>query len=476
MRFSGWVLVVGLVAGSSACGTSRARSPSGWVEVRTKHFVVNTDLDEAAAWNTARTLEETRAALLAVAWPEAKDPPGHTEFMVFARRGQLGSFLPTSASGVAARNPSFPPLIMYSPGGAQGIPDIVAHELAHDLSSWFMPVQPFWLSEGLASYLQTVRYDRGQASMGIIPDAFLHPRYRPAFPTELLSATSVPEQPEENFAFYRGAWLLTQYLLNQHGARFGKFQIALGRLVDWRTAWSEQFRDVEDRFDDDLAEAARRLKYAVVTTTVRPEAFEATSRPLSKAAVHGLFALASRVKGSKDGQTLRTEIEAALRGDPDEISALGASFYGLPLSMEARAELARKAVAAHPESVLAWLMAADAAAGPEARSQAIAAAIRADPFSPGARARSALNKIALGQAKAALADTSLAIRLGAPNVKIFRAHSIALAANGRCEDALSVQMNRGLGVTGALLSTSRYELSQEELDCAQTAGARPRAP
>ncbi len=470
VRLSASLFVFGLAAGSSACGGAlKARSPSGWVEVRTQHFVVSTDLDELAARDTARTLEETRAALLAVAWPQAKDPPGHTEFVVFARRGRMTRFLPISASGVATRHPSFPSLIVYSPGGAQGVPDVVPHELTHDLSRWFMPVQPVWFSEGLACYLQTVRYAAGQATMGTPPDEILDTLrlYRPTTPNELLAMTAVPQQPVENLAFYGGAWLFTQYLLNQEGARFGKFQAALGRLSDWQTAWSEQFGDVEARLDHDVLEAARRPKYAVVAEPLQPLAFEATSRPLSEAAVHGVFARASMIDGGQDNQLLRTESEAALRADPGEINALASAFYGLPLSAEARSELARKAVTAHPESALAWLMATDTAVGAEGRTQAIAAALRADPFSPGALLRSALNKIELGQAQAALADTRLAIKLGAPNARLFRAHRIALSANGRCEDARRVQMNRVPGFSAAQLQTLSDGSTQAELECAK---------
>jgi hypothetical protein len=45
---------------------------------------------------------------------------------------------------------------------------VAVHELAHDLSQWFLPLQPAWFAEGLAVYLENKRLDgaSGQVVMG----------------------------------------------------------------------------------------------------------------------------------------------------------------------------------------------------------------------------------------------------------------------------------------------------------------------
>src|SRR5687767_14449401 len=57
-----------LVASVLFCGCA-STGPHAWRRVATAHFVLETDLDERAAIETANELELSRDALISAAWP-----------------------------------------------------------------------------------------------------------------------------------------------------------------------------------------------------------------------------------------------------------------------------------------------------------------------------------------------------------------------------------------------------------------------
>src|SRR5215470_2015766 len=51
-----------------------AEGGQSWIEIRSAHYTLQTDLSADDARETALYLERTRAALLAAAWPHARPP------------------------------------------------------------------------------------------------------------------------------------------------------------------------------------------------------------------------------------------------------------------------------------------------------------------------------------------------------------------------------------------------------------------
>jgi len=70
-------------------GSSQKR----WTQIDTLHFSMSTNLDDRAALAMARSLEEARAALLALAWTGARDPRGRTPVVVFARPAEFQHYV-----------------------------------------------------------------------------------------------------------------------------------------------------------------------------------------------------------------------------------------------------------------------------------------------------------------------------------------------------------------------------------------------
>jgi hypothetical protein len=465
-KLSSPLLLSSLLVVAPACAGVQ-RSSAHWREITTPHFRINTDLDSDGAEREAQKLEQTRAALLAVAWPGAKDPPTRTDFIVASWK-VLMQFMPVGADGVAARSQQFTNLIAYSP--QQGIPDVVVHELSHDLSSWFIPIQPLWFAEGLACYLQTVRYDEGahRVSMGRMPEDFVklvkHKLVTP--PSQLLATTTRPSLPRDLASFYVGSWLFTQYLLNYEGDRYGNFQVALGHLQDWRSAWDYQFSD-RPQLDDAVRDALARFETTAVEQPIELSPVVTRERSLPAATVHGLIARAALIERARHLDLVKSEVDAALKLDAGEINALASSYYALTTDARGRLDLAKRAVSANPRSATAWLMLAGSTADEAERSRAVARAMELEPYAGAARLKSAEQKIRNGHPEAALEDTRLALRLSTPSVDLLTAYSISLAANNRCAEALAVRNNRVPGFSEGELDKLRSGASYVDQRCSR---------
>ena len=167
----GLVLALAVV-GSFGCSGALRMSPCpaeggpAWQHLQSPHFSLSTDLTAAEARVAIHELEALRAAILTVAWPEL-NPEQSVRLEVVALR-DLAEF--ASLFGATVRGLMVPgdwPLIALSgtprewkygtDRAGHGRPSILAHELVHHISWLFRLRQPPWLSEGLASFFETVK-------------------------------------------------------------------------------------------------------------------------------------------------------------------------------------------------------------------------------------------------------------------------------------------------------------------------------
>jgi hypothetical protein len=108
-------LTASLVLATLGCATlppCPAKGGPAWTEVTTRHFAIRTDLDADDAGELARQLEETRAALMTLAWPNAADPPGRWDVVAFASQRELSPFVADQVGGYWRSAPPFPPTIV----------------------------------------------------------------------------------------------------------------------------------------------------------------------------------------------------------------------------------------------------------------------------------------------------------------------------------------------------------------------------
>jgi hypothetical protein len=376
-------LLVGCGASSFVTGRPKAEP---WVEVVTPHYVVATDLFESRARAIALELEDSRAALLAAAWPGAAGPPGRTRVLVFERQKDLYRYTGMNNLGVVFTRAGFERLLAFTPGRRGGVPIVAKHEIAHDLSRWFLPVQPLWLAEGLALYLESIQLDRsnGRAVMGQLSPAvlgWLRTAGAQMSTSELFASRVVDSaDPRDVAAFYAGSLSLVHYLLDKEPKGFGQFQRQLMRLTPWRRAWQASFPSLTHaELDRKRIAHFERGWLSKVPVRVSLPVVTPMSRALTAAEVRGTRALLANASGIALGES---EMRAALALDPYQLDALTVHFHS-PESRPVRTEVARRAVAAHPEDGEAWLLVALAATEPDDRRRALAEAARRAPHHPG---------------------------------------------------------------------------------------------
>ncbi len=439
----GWLWAAGLVL-SSGC----ASAPQGqaWLEVRTAHFDLHTDLLEPAALDMARALEEARAGLITVAWKGAPDPRGRTEVAVFAREGRFRDYVQRDQTeGLAHSQVGSERLIVtyWSDERPAGLPPVVVHEIAHDLAYWFTPLQPPWYSEGMASFLEGLEYDRAtqRVIMGGIPEPIvkvLRSVGRKASSTEglFVAPSALHDDELTTSRFYFTSWLLVHYLINHHGQPFIQFQRDLSKLRDWREAWSSSFpRLGPHQLDAGLEQYLDGGRFEYLAAQVQVPTFSPRVRTLSPAEGYGLSSWMAHRLGAEELSA--QDRDRALALDPHELNALRTRYHGLSGKGQAaeRQSVARQLVQAHPNSGEAWLLLASAGASEQERRGALDQAQRRMPDHPGVVELLATRALEARDSAAALGHTELLIRRTALAPWITALHLRALATNGRCDDA-----------------------------------------
>jgi hypothetical protein len=444
--WTGWIGAAGLAL---ALGCSSVPRGQAWLEVRTPHFDLYTDLEETAALDMAHALEESRAGLIRVAWRAESDPQGRTEVAVFASEDRFHDYVQDSDTlGVAQSYVGMERLIVtyWDEERPSGLPRVAVHEIAHDLSDWFTPLQPAWYSEGMATFLEGLQYDRSthRAILGEVPPPMLRVLKTPgrtAGSTQQLfdAPQAVHEDAWETSSFYFTSWLLVHYLMNHQGEAFYQFQLDLSSLRGWREAWSHRFPKLgPSELDAGLEQYLDGGQFNYVVEQVEVPAFSPEVRTLSPAQGHGISSWIAHRLGSLEHADRERDTALALQAN--ELNALRTRYQGLRGEGQAkqRLELSRQLVEAYPESGEAWLLLAKSGDAGEERSHALAQASRLMPEHPGVLELLAVGALDAADASVALKHTELLIRRTTFSMKIATLHLQALALNRRCDAARQV--------------------------------------
>src|SRR6266478_893554 len=252
-----------------ACGCAHGRSPPDarpvYLELESAHYVLLTDLPERDAGQTLGRIENVRGALIQGSWhgdalPREKlrvvQLASSSRFHQFASSGMSAFYQPVDLFGE-------PMLVMTADEGAAG-DAIVQHELAHALHGSFLPRNPRWFFEGLACYLETLRYDRAGDRYTIgepNPDRLLYLRFHPETDYARVLSTSTREavllSGQDGYAFQSAAWLLVFYLANERGAALDDYIQRRARGEAAQAAFSAAFPGLDP---EALAQAAARYE------------------------------------------------------------------------------------------------------------------------------------------------------------------------------------------------------------------------
>jgi len=160
-----------LVAGVS--GAPRADDDSGWVEVRTEHFIVRTDAERGRAEALATDLEKYRHTIGYLAGLDTRNTPS-VPVTVYAWRRYDDYIDETGAFGTAGfyvARPAGPVSLLSLEDGEEDWElsgkRVLFHEYTHHILHQLSPIEyPRWYDEGFAEYMATIEFDGDHAVIG----------------------------------------------------------------------------------------------------------------------------------------------------------------------------------------------------------------------------------------------------------------------------------------------------------------------
>jgi hypothetical protein len=397
------------LAGSNGCATvpaCPARGGPTWWELTSPHFTLRTDLDESDARTTIGRLEEVRAAMLAAVWATTGDPPIRTEAIVLRSRSEFVAFQGERAAtvqigGLRVAAPPFPSAIVLGGMDSESF-RVLNHELAHDLSRWFMPIQPAWYAEGVAKFLETITAD-GTTGVAQVGRPLNEPRAIRLIDGRIAARALLDDGftvfgPQLD-RFERRAWLLMHYLINQRRVEFNRLQEALQELKPTPVAWALALPDLPvDKLDAVLDAYARKGAYWVAQKPFTFAPLPIASRVMADAEVHTTRARLFQIvpAGHPDRQAISGELAEARAADPTNVEALAyqVAWLSAPAARASWASEAAHVAASHPGDWRAWLSVYLTASADAARRAALVHALALAPDQPAVLAELAVLDLA----------------------------------------------------------------------------------
>jgi hypothetical protein len=186
----------------------------------------------------------------------------------------------------------------------------------------------------------------------------------------------------EDQSFYATSWLVVHYLIYHQSERFAEYRRLLQSPLTAERAWDMVFADLPiETLEAAIKEYMRTGKYAEIERPFRvphPVPTVRTLDELEVCRVLALIHLASLGAGPDDAAAQRDaaiEIAEALKLDATDVEANALAVVARNETGMALAERAKAVVAQHPDSWLAWTLAAMAATSEAERSAAVAKAL-----------------------------------------------------------------------------------------------------
>jgi hypothetical protein len=459
----------------------QARPPplSGWQQLRSEHFRVQTDLSPSAARVTLERMETLRSALQ-TAWMVPEDTPDTADVVVLGETAELLTFTDwLGLSSVSGSRPLIVTAALSTGAFEDPLPNItvLAHELTHVLVRWRIPSVAPWYEEGLATLLGTMQIRGGPlASFGgrgvhaplvsagklfagsvppsdpsgtampsIPPQESLDPDSRSDEVLGLDALDQLPWQfatPEAGRVAYRSARLWVQALRLRDPDRVRALEQALAGGDSWRKGWTAARGGLDVT---PLEKLVRSWKNQVVLPA-EEHPFTAPTIHSTERAMPGWEARCVRAElwllgGAPDQRAdrvarARAELESAAQEAPGE-ALPRVALARLEPDPEVRLAAAEATARTYPDSPEAAVFLAatlrDDLGDHPGRVEAIARAVKLAPGDPDALSASAVEQARTSQAQAALQTIGSAVSLAPWSPVVLRVQANLLAAAGRCE-------------------------------------------
>jgi len=406
-----------------------------------------------------------RAAVREAFFGGAADPPGRVEVIAFRTLEEYEPFAPGGARAYYLRYEGGPPRIVLAAGMNALQRMVVAHELTHHLASCVLLRQPRWLSEGLATFMESLGDQRLERTLvvGAVPRGRLIVAREAKIEARDLFRweSGGPDVPGPEY--YAAAWLLVHYLMHERPAAFADFLSRLARGEELGSAWNSALPEyslegslgpldrathrwalanTQDPMIEDLNRPRQRWARSegVMPRTIHVDAEpRVVEQPMAPVEVHALRIALARRTGGRAEATVRLEIAEALREDPAH-----------PLVLEAKARLekldplplARRSVQAHPDDPRAWTFLGASLEGPEHAPEREAAYRRAEdlaPDNPAALYNLGTELLDQGRSGEGLPAMRRAASLAPWSPAILDRYAAVLADLGQCAPAARVE-------------------------------------
>jgi hypothetical protein len=339
-----------------------------WTELDGTHFRLQTDEDPAAARAALKDLEQLQAALLLVFGAPPDLDVGKLPVVVVDRGWT--DFAPRQVRGFFTQA-LFQPLIIMAAGSPLNQQQVIKHELVHYLSHKVIPNQPRWLSEGLATYYETIEYDAdaGRITVGRPSPERLRGAQRASVANiEAMFAAQTIGGDDDAGRFYAAAWVTMHYLINHRAMALVGYQKALRERASPEAAWTAAFgAQTPAQVALDVQRYVDGGRYELLIYKFpAPRRGEPAERRLTDADAHAIRALLylSRIGAALGPEpedrrpVARRELDEALRQDPAHVRARAIAHWllGAPVDFERAAAATRT----NAGDWLAWLLLSDA--------------------------------------------------------------------------------------------------------------------
>jgi tetratricopeptide (TPR) repeat protein len=354
LRFIAILLLLALLGGCTYF-ICPAKGGATWRELKSDHFVLQTDVDQSEARHILEQLEQMRAALVQIIIGKAEAETGRLKVIVIAERSRFTEFMPSKEFAGLFRNTQLgDEVIILRSDNSPAQRRTIAHELTHSLSLHLIGRQPLWLAEGLAGYFETI----GDAdAKNTLTAGQVQPYYWNLIREEPSSTDKLLhwQQARDGDAnLYAASWLLVHYLIDTRPREFRNYQNRLAMGEEHRAAWNGAFpqwsldkQGALEKLDAALDSYRLLADFKTRALTVQTAA-PATERILDSAEVHTI-----RLDWKMDWtpQTLENEFREVQFEDPHHVGAMLALAKKEP---QRALELAKLTVAAHPDEPRAW--------------------------------------------------------------------------------------------------------------------------
>ncbi|HYV65646.1 MAG TPA: hypothetical protein VE964_05345 [Myxococcales bacterium] len=486
MRVACGVLAALLFATEASAGSPEPCSLAGgkpWREFRSQHFVI-----DAAGWNRepARlvgSFEELYAAVLASLIAEPVDIPGRVRVVVLPGENDLFDY--TGSSDIAALfwvSPRGEPVILLSADNVESVPQVVAHELTHHVSSYLFPRQPFWFAEGLAQFVESVgKPDReGRRWAGSDPTGgWVAGDIKLTRMESLLTLNS-----SGSYVDSLSSWVLYRFLWNERPRQLTKYQRALmdGEAPQdaWRLAFPEWDPKAGNAWGLDAPVIHHQLNGRGLRWEIKLGKVDRTftSAPASPGDVHiALLDLRLDVTNSLLKQRVRRQsLEEADREEAGHpvVSAELARLREVPLLPALRAS-----AAARPGDGRGWFLLGMEATDPGEREAALRRAVELWPEGALAQAALATQLATTGRAREGLAAANRAVELAPWHPTAVSSLATVAVELGQCKQALLLQARaveaaqaKRVGTAGVDSDQLKNRLAELQKRCSKPAPPR----